>query len=202
MTTMDVTPDNTNKLAYLMGRIFHPYLICIPTVLILLGDLPFGEMVKWMLLVLSFVLIPIMLASAYMVVQHHRHIYQRSTRGPIYLVFFLSVLTCLALLILFNAPRILIACFVTLVIWAPIQLLINRYVTKISTHAGVVAACCTGLLLAGKLNHPLLVAFLVLIVVVTMWSRVETKNHSVPQVLLGFLVGASSVLIVFPLVLM
>lgn len=201
MTTVDVTPDNTNKLAYLMGRIFHPYLICIPTVLILLGDLPLGETVKWTLLVLSFVLIPLMLASAYMVTQHRRHIYQRSTRGPIYLVFFLSVLACLALLIIFNAPRILIACFVTLVIWAPIQLLINRYMTKISTHAGVVAACSTGLLLAGKLNHPLLVGFLALIVVVTMWSRVETKNHTVPQVLLGFLVGALAVLIVFPLVL-
>jgi membrane-associated phospholipid phosphatase len=108
---------------------------------------------------------------------------------------------CLALLVIFNAPRILVACFVALVIWAPIQLLINRYVTKISTHAGVVAACSTGLLLAGKLNHPILLALMIVIAVVTLWARVETKNHTVPQVLLGFLVGALAVLVVFPLML-
>src|SRR5688500_8671943 len=118
MTTIDVTPDNTNKLAYLMGRIFHPYLICIPTVFILLGDIPIGEAAKWALLVLSIILTPLILASAYIEIRHRRYIYQRSTRGPIYLVFFLSVLACLALLVVFNAPRILIACFVTLVIWA------------------------------------------------------------------------------------
>ena len=201
MTTIDVTPDNTNKLAYLMGRIFHPYLICIPTVFILLGDMPMGEAAKWALLVLSIILTPLILVSAYMEMRHRRYIYQRSTRGPIYVVFFLSVLICLALLVIFNAPRILIACFVTLVIWAPIQLLINRYVTKISTHTGVVAACSTGLLLAGKLNHPVLLVLMIVIAVATLWSRVETKNHTVSQVIMGFLVGALAVLIVFPLIL-
>ena len=201
MTTIDVTPDNTNKLAYLMGRIFHPYLICIPTVFILLGDMPMGEAAKWTLLVLSIILTPLILVSAYMEMRQRRYIYQRSTRGPIYVIFFLSVLACLALLIIFNAPRILIACFVTLLIWASVQLLINHYVTKISTHAGVVAACSTGLLLAGKLNHPILLVLMIVIAVTTLWARVQTKNHTVPQVIMGFLVGALAVLIVFPLML-
>jgi hypothetical protein len=166
-----------------------------------LSDMPFGEALKWSLLVLSIVLTPGILASAYMAVRHQRYLYQRSTRGPLYFIGFLSVLTCLVLLVVFNAPRILVSSLITLLIWVPTQMLINRYVTKISAHAGVVAGCATSLLLAGKLNHPLLVAFLVLIVLVTMWARVETKNHTVPQVLLGFLVGALAVLLVFPLVL-
>ena len=136
-----------------------------------------------------------------MVVRHQRYIYQRSTRGPLYFIGFLSVLTCLLILVIFNASRILIASLITLVIWVPAQMLINCYVTKISAHAGVVAGCATALLLAGKLNHPVLVALVIVIAVITMWARVETKNHTVPRVLMGFLVGSLPVLIVFPLIL-
>lgn len=201
MTTIDVTPDNTNRIAYLIGRIFHPYLICIPTIFAILSDMPFAEAVKWSLLVLGIVLTPGILASAYVAIRHKRYIYQRSTRGPLYFIGFMSVLTCLLILVVFNAPRILIASLITLVIWVPAQMLINRYVTKISAHAGVVAGCATALLLAGKLNHPVLLVLMILVAVITMWSRVETKNHTVPQVVMGFLVGALPVLIVFPLML-
>lgn len=201
MTTLDVVPDNTNKLAFVIGRLFHPYLVCIPTLLVILGNLPFSEIIQWLLLVLSFVLIPLLLVGVYMKVQQGRYLYQRRTRGPIYLVFLFSMLTCLALLVILNAPRILIACLISLILWAPVQLLVNRYVTKISTHAGVIAACGTGLLLAGKLSHPILITFFVLITAVTMWSRVETKNHTIIQVVMGFLVGALAPLVVFPLAL-
>jgi hypothetical protein len=201
MTTLDVVPDNTNKLAFVIGRLFHPYLVCIPTLLVILGDLPLSETIQWSLLVLSFVLIPLLLVGIYMKVQQGRYLYQRRTRGPIYLVFLFSMLICLALLVMLGAPRILIACLISLILWAPVQLLVNRYVTKISTHAGVIAACGTGLLLAGKLHHPALITFFVLIAAVTMWSRVETKNHTVAQVVMGFLVGALAPLLVFPLVM-
>lgn len=201
MTTLDIVPDNTNKLAFVIGRLFHPYLVCIPTLLVVLGDLPLSDIIKWSVLVLSFVLIPLMVIGVYMKVQQGRYLYQRHTRGPVYLVFLFSMLACLAILVALNAPRILIACLITLILWAPLQLLINRYITKISTHAGVIAACGTGLLLAGKMHHPALIAFFVLIAATTMWSRIETKNHTLLQVVLGFLVGAMSVLIAFPLIL-
>lgn len=201
MTTLDITPDNSNRAAYLIGRIFHPYLICIPTIFAILSDMPFGEAMKWSLLVLSIVLTPGILASAYVAIRHKRYIYQRSTRGPLYAIGFVSVLTCLLLLVILNAPHILIASLITLVIWVPAQMLINKYVTKISAHAGVVAGCATALLLAGKLNHPVLIVLVAAIALITMWSRVETKNHTVSQVLMGFLLGVVPVLVVFPLML-
>jgi len=105
------------------------------------------------------------------------------------------------ILIMLSAPRILIAGLTVLILWLPAQMLINHYVTKISAHASVIAGCLTGLLLIGKLNHPVLLALVVSVALVTMWSRVETKNHTVPQVVMGFLIGALPVLIVFPLML-
>lgn len=108
---------------------------------------------------------------------------------------------CLGALIALQAPRILIAGLTVLIIWLPAQILVNRYVTKVSAHAAVLAGCMTGLLLIGKLNHPIVLALVLLVTIITMWSRVVTKNHTAAQVVMGFLLGALPVLIVFPLML-
>ena len=67
--------------------------------------------------------------------------------------------------------------------------------------AAVVAGCGMGLLFLGRLDNIFLLAFTLVIVIVTVWSRVVTKNHTVTQVLMGLLVGGGSVVLVFPLLL-
>ena len=80
-------------------------------------------------------------------------------------------------------------------------MVINTYVTKVSTHVAVAAGCATGLLLLGKLDSLLLQLAALTIVGLIIWARVTTRNHTVAQVLLGLLVGTGSVLGVFPLLL-
>jgi hypothetical protein len=196
----DLIPDNRNQLAYAIGKLFHPYLICMPTLLVLLNDIPFQQMLGWLILVVAILVTPLVLTGRYLE-QREQYIYQRKTRGPIYVTFWLSLMLCLAVIQRLEAPRALTASIVALAVWVPIQLLINRYVTKVSTHAAVIAACSTGLLLLGKLNNPILLLIVISAVVATLWARVVTRNHTIPQVAMGLLVGTLPILVVFSLML-
>ncbi len=89
----------------------------------------------------------------------------------------------------------------TLAVWVPLQWAINTWVTKISGHAAVATGCFAALVVLGKAGTPLIEAVLLVLVIVTVWARVVTRNHTVPQVILGVLVGVLPVLLVFPLVL-
>lgn len=196
----DPTPDQSKTLARWIGRILHPYLLPIPTLIILLYGLPWQDVVAWLILVVGIVLLPAVAYAAYLE-RRGQHLYQRETRDPLYLIGWVSVLICLALIVELHAPEVLIACVAALAIWAPLQGLINARVTKISGHTAVATGCYVGLLLAGKLpTLPLQIGLLILVAVI-IWARVTTRNHTLQQVVLGVLVGALPVLIVFPLVL-
>ena len=199
-TMIDPEPDHSNRLAFYVGRIFHPYIICVPTLIAVLSDLPPNQILVWTSLVLAVILLPTLLFGIYLQ-RRGRLFHQRPTRTPLYLSGWLSVLVCLVMLILLDAPQVLIACLTTLAVWLPVQFEINAYITKLSAHAAVAAGCYTGLLLLGKLTNPLVQWGLLVFVAVTVWARVTTRNHSVAQVILGLLVGTLPVLIVFPLVL-
>jgi membrane-associated phospholipid phosphatase len=105
------------------------------------------------------------------------------------------------LLVVLDAPLKLVACIAALLVWLPLQLIINTHVTKVSTHTAVVTGCMMGLLLLGELNSLLLAAGAVAVVVLTLWARVVTRHHTWQQVAMGILTGAIPVLIVFPLLL-
>lgn len=197
---MDITPDHSNRIASLLGHIFHPYLISILTVIIILSNLSVSEALRWSVLVAFLVLVPGILLIRYLRRQD-RQIYQRKTRTPVYLVVWASVLICVGVLHILDAPTVLIACISTLAIWLPVQLLVNTFVTKISTHVAVIAGCSTALWYLDKLDSPAFALFVLCAVLLTMWSRITTKNHTYLQVTLGLLVGGGSVLVAFPLLL-
>jgi hypothetical protein len=192
----DPVPDNRNRIAFLIGRIFHPYIICIPTLFAVLSDLTFDQAFKWSLITIAMVLLPGMTLAAYMQRQG-KFLYQRSTRTPLYIVGWSSVLACIVTMSLLGAPKVLESSLISLAIWAPLQLLINAFVTKVSAHAAIAAGCAVGLLLLGKLNTPLLQLLMLAIVIITVWARVVTHNHTRLQVGLGLLVGALPPLLVF-----
>ena len=193
-------PEQGNRFAVLVGRVLHPYFLPIPTVFAILDGLPLQEALGWAAIVLAVILLPGMTYAAYLEHRGHR-LYERRIRGPLYLVGWFSVLICLTITIRLQAPLALIASVITLAIWAPLQWGINAWVTKISTHAAVAAGCFTALILLGKVDTPLLAALLFALVVTTLWARVVTRNHTIPQVLLGAVVGTVPVLVIFPLVL-
>lgn len=196
----DPTPDYRNRFAFWIGRLFHPYLICIPTLAAVLSDLPLHQALGWLILVVIILVTPLVLIGA-LLQRRARYLYQRRTRTPVYLAFWVSLLVCLLLLVILEAPLTLTACIVALLIWLPLQLVINTWVTKVSTHAAVIVGCLTGLLLLGKLDHVLLLIGAVAAVALTLWARMVTRHHTWQQVALGSLTGALPVLIVFPILL-
>ena len=67
-------------------------------------------------------------------------------------------------------------------------------------RSAVAAGCYTGLLVLGKLANPVILIVLTALVILTLWARVVTRNHTLTQVIMGVLVGALPVLVVFPVV--
>ena len=189
-------PDNSKRIAYSIGLGLHPASIAIGTLLILLWGLPLGDTIRWTALVASVVLIPIFATTAYL---HRRdqYTYQRLSRKPIYLVAWIDVAICLGLILIFNGPTILGICMATLLVWLPLQLGINQFLTKISIHMGVASGCFAALWVVGKLSPPLTLLCIALLLLLG-WARIQTKNHTVGQVILGCIVGIGSVLAVFP----
>jgi membrane-associated phospholipid phosphatase len=194
--TIDPVPIKDNRVAYWIGRIFHPAVICIPTLALVLNDLPVGDAVLWTALVAGIVVTPGLITIA-ILKKRQRYVYQRQTRLPVYIVAWLSVFACLIGLLAVDGPVALRVCIAALVVWLPVQLLINTYYTKVSTHVAVVAGCFTGLLMLGRLDHVLLQTAGAAAIPLVAWARMTTKNHTLTQVVLGTVVGAGSVLVVF-----
>ncbi len=193
----DVMPETSNRFAVVIGRVLDPFLLSIPTTLVILSDLSLGEALKWSAVVLGMIVLP----GALLKVQSERSnrpVYRRMVRNRLYAIGWGLILFCLLVLLILNAPRVVIACVGALAVWMPLQWAINRYVTKISAHAAVAAGCYTGLLVLGKLANPVILIVLTALVILTLWARVVTRNHTLTQVIMGVLVGALPVLVVFP----
>ncbi|HEX5205704.1 MAG TPA: phosphoesterase PA-phosphatase [Actinoplanes sp.] len=123
-----------------------------------------------------------------------RHIGERSQRtGPL-LSGLGSVLAGLALLVAGGAPRELIALVVASFAGGAVATGINHF-WKSSIHAGVAAGSAVVLVLV--FGPALLVAGVA--VVAVGWSRVQLRDHTVAQVVVGAVIGAVVAGVVFGL---
>lgn len=193
---IEPVPDNSKRIAYFIGLGLHPAPIAVGTLLILLWGLPLIDTIRWTALIAGVVLIPIFVTTAYLH-RRDRYTYQRLSRKPLYIVAWIDVAICLGLILVFNGPAILGICMATLLVWLPLQLGINQLVTKISIHMGVASGCFAALWIVGKLT-PLLTLTGIAVLLLLGWARIQTKNHTAGQVILGCVVGFGSVLVVFP----
>jgi len=200
LTQEDIIPDTSKRLAYWLGIILHPYVVCIPTLFIVLDDLSFIEVIIWTAIVVGTLVIPGAFVSVYFRYQG-KYVYQRKTRTPLYIIGWMSLLAGFLLVQLLNGPRVLLICLVALMVWIPIQLIINSRYTKISTHLAVITGCSTGLFMLDKLPHPIYGIGLLIMIALTGWARYQTKNHTLEQIILGILVGGGSVVVVFSILL-
>jgi hypothetical protein len=196
----ELTPTHENRVAVIIGLLFHPYSVAIVTLLILLRAMPTGEALLWILLVFGGLIAPLIIYTA-LRRRLEKYVYQRTERGGIYLVGWIGVVTILIITIIANAPRILVICIASLAIWLPLQRFINQRFTKVSTHTGVITACVLGLMLSGHIDTPVGYFLGIIVIGLTAWARIETRNHTRSQVLLGILIGAIPVLITFPILL-
>lgn len=149
------------------------------------------------LTVLFTVLIPLL----YLVygVRRHRftdhHVRIREQRPLPLGVAIVSVLVDVALLMIFEAPRELLALVVAMAVGLGISTAVTL-VWKISIHVAVVAGTVTILILV---FGPLLLLLCPLIVLVG-WARVEVSDHTLAQVIAGAGLGAVVAATVFVMV--
>ena len=192
-------PDNSNRLAYIIGLFFHPLVIFVPALAIVLKDTPWKTALIWIGVIAALILVPSVILF-FRLKQRGRFTYERGIRGEVYFTFAAVMVISISLAIVFDAPRRLLASLLSLLIWIPIQTFINSAYTKISTHTAVVSGIMAAFWIMGELDHILLKIGAVIAVASVGWARVVTKNHTLIQVILGIIVSVSAVLIAFSIV--
>lgn len=188
----DVVPHNQNKLGYVLGYVFHPFVIFIPALVIVLKGIPFFTAVGWVAFIAAIILIPLNLTILWER-RRDQYVYQRKTRHSLYVVFWLSMLCGILASLFFEAPSRLIFALLCMWIWVALQFLVNLVHTKISGHTAIIGTIMGGLLVMGELDTPLLILFAFGAVAATGWARIVTGNHTHEQVIWGVVVSSGAV---------
>lgn len=187
-----------HRIARAVSLAGHPFLVA-PIALFLLLCLDQGEILiawKWTSLCVVIVLLPALL---YLRRKLRRKEYTdadvsvREHRFGFYLFGAGCMLLCALALFLFRAPRVLLHGTATSLMALFLAILLNRFWTKISIHAGTLVAIATAL---SRYDAVLSSAFAVLALLVC-WSRLTLQRHTPIQLLAGALVGFTSVTLLF-----
>ncbi len=194
----DPVPHNGNRLGYWLGMIFHPFTVFIPALVVVLKDTEPPVAVGWVVFMAVIILVPA-LTLIHLARRQGRYTYQREMRHPLYIVFWASMVLCVGLAKLLQAPERLVFSLLALVVWVPLQAVINARLTKISAHTAVVTGILAALFLMGDLNSPFLIIGAVGMVTATAWARVVTGHHTLLQVSLGIVVSTAAVAAAFTL---
>ncbi|MHA7207866.1 phosphatase PAP2 family protein [Arthrobacter sp. MDT1-65] len=113
------------------------------------------------------------------------HISDRRQRGPVLAATLVSIGVGLALLVLLDAPPVLVGAVLCTVVGVVLVLVVNLW-WKLSAHSAVAVFVAVGILgLFGPWASPLL-----LVPTAVGWSRVRLRAHTPGQVVAGYAVGA------------
>ena len=151
-----------------------------------------GRSLAWGLIAATFAsLIPLAYVLRGVRRRHYddHHVRPRERRPAVLLFAAASVLAGLALMVLFHAPRELIALVVAMLAGLALTLIVTYWWTKVSFHTAVAAGTATVLTLV--FGSWLLLSWLVVIAVA--WSRVRLGDHTVAQTLIGAVLGTIAV---------
>jgi membrane-associated phospholipid phosphatase len=125
-----------------------------------------------------------------------RHVMVREHRPAVIAAAAVSVVIGLAVMLVFNAPRDLVALVGAMLAGLALTLAVTVWWGKVSLHTAVAAGTATTLVLVfGPWLH---LAWLAVALVA--WSRVVLKEHTVVQTIVGFVLGALAAGVVFPIV--
>ena len=153
----------------------------------------------WIVMAIALTSLPITFLGAVQVIRHKWTDLDVSVRRQRYTLYPFGI-ACMVVLTLsyvhFNAPAVAIRSGYALVIANTIDGLINLFY-KVSAHATGAAASATLIGLATPFIGLSIIAAVAALLVG--WSRVQLRRHSRGQVLLGWLVGVSAMMIAFQL---
>lgn len=190
-----------NTLARWFSRIFHPLVISPITLswMIFLSTNSVQQTLQWAFLALVVVIFPVALWIAYnkyvgrysswsVSIRQHRHSLYAFGLGCLILL--------IIILYLGNGPQIAIACLYAASLAAAAAAVVNRFFTKVSLHSMALTGCAVALFLG---HDPISSGFFLVAGFPVGWSRIYLGEHTFSQLLLGVVIGAVSVFIIFPL---
>ncbi|HID54388.1 MAG TPA: hypothetical protein EYP41_20415 [Anaerolineae bacterium] len=203
MAASDITKlSGQDRLAQLVSSIFHPFLVSVVTLtlVIYLDGATLPEAVKWTAVGFGIVILPLTLYLVFNVRHGHYSDWSisiREQRHTIYLIAGVCFIILVTVFIWAGAPPIALACLYAALPVTILAGIANRLVTKVSLHAIAMAGCAAAVFWVS----PPLGLFMGLAALVVGWARVQLKQHTIPQILLGWGIAAGSVVIVFNLYL-
>lgn len=185
------------RVARLVGWVFHPFLISPIAILLLVGlDAGFAEALRWALWGVAFIIAP---ASVYIWRKlrwgkyTHADVPVRENRTSLYVFGGLCVAAYLAFLAWQGAPRVLLAGVTAGGVANIIAMVVNKAGFKVSIHAGVPAGVTVAL---AYFSWPL-AAVMGGITVALAWGRTVTKNHTWGQVVVAWTIATACTVGIF-----
>jgi len=187
------------RIANLTSNILNPFLVSLVIILVLSFESASGtiDALKWSLVLAAIGILPVFSTIIYSVRKSRLDsmfpsIRQQRTR--FYLLSSVCAAVGYAVLHYFKAPLMLLAAFATGLSAVVVFMGINLW-WKISLHTAFVAALVTVLILL----YGWIAAISIVLVPLIAWARIELKQHSPAQVIVGALLIASIVVTAFHL---
>ncbi len=200
MTLVNSKPqfDRGDRIAEAVSVVFHPFVVVVPTMVVAMMKLgsTLAQSLFWTLLSIGLVNLPVMILI-YVGVRSGRYsdpsVSMREQRKSLYVIGGFFMLLLLTILAWSHAPLILIGCLTSAILATLVGFMINQRFTKLSLHSVGIAGCTTVLLLI----FPILGIVMVLFMPLVGWARIRLKHHTPLQILIGWIVSALCVLMVF-----
>jgi membrane-associated phospholipid phosphatase len=185
------------SIARLISNILNPFLItAVIIVLLAFKDaVSTTEALKWTVISLVISVLPVLVAVTYLVKYKKMDAFYDNTRKQRYAVYLLaSVLGAIGCGLMWGlkAPELLAVTFTAGFAELVVFMGINFY-WKISLHTAFVAGAVTILCLV----YGVIVIWTLVFLPLVAWARIELKQHSVIQVVLGGILAAGIVAAIF-----
>jgi membrane-associated phospholipid phosphatase len=190
--------DRADRLAEAISLVFHPLVVVVPTMVVLMlqqGIAPLPSLF-WAFLSVCIANLPL----AFLIFYGFRSgrysnlsVSIREQRHSIYAFYGLSIVILLVILVFGRAPMILTVCWIAAILTTALGYLINQRFTKLSLHSVGMAGCATVLIL----TIPMLGVVMALFAPLVGWARIRLKHHTPLQIFIGWAISMLCVLIVF-----
>jgi membrane-associated phospholipid phosphatase len=185
------------KLARIITNVLNPFLLSL-LILVLLSiksSTSTEEAIKWSLIGLALSVFPVFTVVIYLVSKKKLDgifINPREQRHRIYLLAILCAVIGYIILVVLDAPQLLVATFAAGLAAVIVFMAINLF-WKISLHTAFITASVTVLIIV----YGGVAAWTVLLVPLVAWARIEMKRHNPAQVLTGSVLACFIVTVVF-----
>jgi len=185
------------RVAKLTSNILNPYLVSLVVIIVLSleSTTSISDAIKWSLILVGVTIMPVFSVIVYLAHKEKLEgifIVARRQRNKFYLLASICAVASFLILLLGDAPLVLIATFVAalsaIIVFMGINLL-----WKISLHTAFAAGSVTVLtILYGAVG-----ALTIMLVPPIAWARIELNQHSPAQAIAGALLAALIVVVVF-----